>query len=220
MSLQVTSLQDKDVEETLRIQYLAFRNTSGIGPLLSPNPVPSDEYVVSSSEKCRLAIKKNKGNHFATVTDPATNTVIASAHWEFTPAHASEKELEELSSKSPPPPDANADAWNDFFGYLGEQRRKFLGKTRMGFLHVISTHPDHHRRGAGGLLMKRYLDAVDEEGIEAYLEASEAGRPLYARYGFKPISEKTFDLEKYGGKGVERNTVMMRDRAGASEVRN
>lgn len=176
--------------------------------------------MVSSSEKRRLAIKENNGNYFATVTDASTNTVIANAHWEFTPADASEKELEELASKPSPPPDANVDAWNDFFGYLSEQRRRFLGKKHMGFLHILTTHPDHHRRGAGGLLLKHFLDAVDEEGIEAYLEASEAGKPLYARYGFKPVFEQTFDLEKYGGKGIERNTVMIRDRVGAREVRN
>lgn len=176
--------------------------------------------MVSSSEKRRLAIKENKGNYFATVTDASTNKVIASAHWEFTPADASEKELEELSTKPSPPPDANADAWNDFFGYLSAQRGRFLGKQRMGFLHTLTTHPDHHRRGAGGLLMQRFLDAVDEEGIEAYLEASEAGKPLYARFGFKPVFEQTFDLGKYGGKGIERNTVMIRDRAEARGARD
>ncbi|TID27490.1 acyl-CoA N-acyltransferase [Venturia nashicola] len=218
MSFTVTSLQDQDVEESLRIQYIAFRNPNGIGPFLSPNPVPSDEFVASSSEKRRLAMKENKGNYFFTVTDGSTNKVIANAHWEFTPANASDEEMEELSTKPSPPPDAHADAWNDFFGYLSAQRRKFLGKQRMGFLHVLTTHPDHHRRGAGSLLLKHFLDAVDEEGIEAYLEASEAGKPLYARFGFKPVFEQTFDLEKYGGKGIERNTVMIRDRVGAREA--
>jgi GNAT superfamily N-acetyltransferase len=157
-------------------------------------------------------MRENKGDHFASVIDTSTNTVIANAHWEFTPANATEKELEELSSKPPPPPDANADAWNDFFGYMSEQRRKFLGKKRIGFLHVLTTHPDHHRRGAGGMLMECFLSEVDKERVEAYLEASEAGRPLYARYGFKPVFEQTFDLKKYGGKGTDRNTVMIRDR--------
>lgn len=179
---------------------------------LSPDPVPSDEYLVSSSEKRRQAMQQNNGHHFAAVVDVSINTVIACAHWEFTPADPTEKELGELLSKPSPPPDANADAWNDFFGYMTEQRTKFLAKKRRGFLHVLTTHPDHHRRGAGTLLMKYFLAQVDQEQLEAYLEASEAGRPLYARCGFKPVFEKTFDLEKYGGKGIERNTVMIRDR--------
>lgn len=195
------------------LRYLAFRDPNGIGLFLSPNPLPSEDYLASSAKKRRQTIEENKENHFATVTDTSTNTVIASAHWEFAPANATETEMEELFNRPPPPPDANADAWNDFFGYLSEQRRKYLGKKRTGFLHVLTTHPDHHRRGAGGLLMKHFLDAVDEEGIEAYLEASEAGKPLYARHGFKPVFEQTFDLERYGGKGIERNTVMIRDRA-------
>jgi GNAT superfamily N-acetyltransferase len=157
-------------------------------------------------------MKDKKETYFATVIDTSTNTVIANAHWEFTPADATKEELDEISFQPPAPPEINADAWNDFFGHMSEQRRKHLGKTRMGFLHVLTTHPDHHRRGAGGLLMKMFLDEVDKEEIEAYLEASAAGRPLYERYGFKPIFERTFDLEKYGGKGIERNTVMIRDR--------
>jgi GNAT superfamily N-acetyltransferase len=195
-------------------RYLAFRNPNGIGVFLSPNALPSDAYIISASEKRRRAMQEQKDSYFATVVDTSTNTVIASAHWEFTPAEASEEELDQLSSKPPPPPEANADAWNDFFGYLSEQRRKFLGKKRIGFLHVLTTHPDHHRRGAGGLLLKYFLDSVDREHIEAYLEASEAGKPLYTRHGFKPVFEKTFDLHKYGGKGIEQNTVMIRDRVG------
>ena len=58
--------------------------------------------------------------------------------------------------------------------------------------------------------MGQFVKQVDDEGVEAYVEASEMGKSLYARFGFVPVFEKGFDLEKYGGSGRDFNTVMIR----------
>lgn len=45
-------------------------------------------------------------------------------------------------------------------------------------------------------------EKADEAGVEAYLEASPMGAPMYARHGFKAVGEINIDLIKYGGDEV------------------
>lgn len=62
------------------------------------------------------------------------------------------------------------------------------------------------------MLVRWGLEEADRYHLPAYLEASEQGRPLYERHGFKARKEVWFDLAKYGGgEGKERNTLMIRD---------
>lgn len=72
------------------------------------------------------------------------------------------------------------------------------------------TDPEEQRRGAGAMLIKWGLDQADKAQLPSFLEASEAGRPLYVRWGFEAIAEEVFDLTKYGGEGTDSNTVMIR----------
>lgn len=81
----------------------------------------------------------------------------------------------------------------------------------MQVLHILVTDPAEQRRGAGALLLKWGAEKADKAKLPSYLEASERGRPLYARFGYEPKHEELFDLAKYGGEGRETNTVMIRD---------
>ena len=77
-------------------------------------------------------------------------------------------------------------------------------------LHMLITDPAHHRRGAGALLVKWGIEQADAHNLPSFLEASEAGKPLYARSGFVAVHEEVFDLAKWGGEGTDRNTLMIR----------
>lgn len=72
------------------------------------------------------------------------------------------------------------------------------------------THPDHHRRGAGSMLISWGTARADEMGLDAYLEASEMGQPLYERHGFKTVKLLQFDLLRFGGEGNFRHMCMLR----------
>lgn len=61
------------------------------------------------------------------------------------------------------------------------------------------------------MLIKWGTDRADVAQLPAFLEATEIGRPLYAKMGFKPVYEESFDLSNYGSQGFETNTVMIRD---------
>jgi hypothetical protein len=56
--------------------------------------------------------------------------------------------------------------------------------------------------------MKWALDQADEEGVEAYLEASEEGVGLYRKLGFKEVGSVEVDLGE--GKEMYGNLCMLR----------
>jgi predicted N-acetyltransferase YhbS len=55
-------------------------------------------------------------------------------------------------------------------------------------LDTVATHPDYQRRGAGSLLVKWGCDLADAQGVQAYVDASKDGAPLYAKFGFVDYS--------------------------------
>ena len=48
---------------------------------------------------------------------------------------------------------------------------------------------------------------ADEMDLDAYLEASEMGQPLYERHGFETVKLLQFDLSRFGGEGNFRHMV-------------
>jgi ribosomal protein S18 acetylase RimI-like enzyme len=68
------------------------------------------------------------------------------------------------------------------------------GYRYVGF---VATHPDHQRRGYADAAMRLALErAVAKTGARpTVLHATEAGRPVYARMGYEPISTLTLFLE-------------------------
>lgn len=66
-------------------------------------------------------------------------------------------------------------------------------------LDMMSTHPDHHRRGAGNMLMKWGTEKADSLGLGCYIDGTAIGKRLYESHGFKaeptvvPVPEKWKD---------------------------
>ncbi|KAG9250559.1 acyl-CoA N-acyltransferase [Emericellopsis atlantica] len=56
-------------------------------------------------------------------------------------------------------------------------------------LSIIVVHRDAQSLGVGGQLMRHGLARVDEEGLASYVNASRAGKGLYARHGFQTVEE-------------------------------
>jgi GNAT superfamily N-acetyltransferase len=209
MPLESRFLQDEDLEEVIRMQHEAFRNPDGIDNFLSPEITLSDESVATSIERRRDMMLNNKAATFMVVVDSDLKKIIACAIWEIFPHERTEEQVNALARQPPPAPGAHLAAWDDYFGNLATQRRK-LGTRPIAILRSIATHPEQQRRGAAGLLMEQFVKEVDYNGLEGYVEASGTGRALYARYGFAPVFERVFELEKYGGSGRDFNTVMIR----------
>ncbi len=76
---------------------------------------------------------------------------------------------------------------------------------------VLATAPAYQRRGLGSMLLKHVLQMADKEGKVAYIEATDAGYPLYLRLGWKQIDIVELDLSNYGGKETVSNRIMLRE---------
>jgi predicted GNAT family N-acyltransferase len=66
------------------------------------------------------------------------------------------------------------------------------------YVALVATHPDHQRRGYADVVMRRALELSDQTYPDRpkVLHASDAGRPVYERMGYKPISTHTIFIEK------------------------
>ena len=61
---------------------------------------------------------------------------------------------------------------------------------KCGFVMNIYTHPDYRKQGMGRKMMQTLIDEARSRGIEKLtLEASHAGRKLYASCGFTPFED-------------------------------
>ncbi|KAL4959308.1 putative GNAT family acetyltransferase [Aspergillus stella-maris] len=70
---------------------------------------------------------------------------------------------------------------------LFEGPREGMARGPHAFLNIAFTLPPYRRQGLATLFMDWGLQRADERGLEAWLDASEFGAPLYEKYGFRKI---------------------------------
>jgi GNAT superfamily N-acetyltransferase len=202
-SLKISDFQTSELSKFPAITTLAFQ--SGIGHLLTGPNTP--ENIDTLTRKC-MEGEKDPHIRFMKATDPVTGQIVACAKWVIYLNGNTEEELDEMFKM----PTTYPDTWNPIFRYLNDSRREAMGRRPYYFLSILATHPDHHRKGAGGKLVKWGTDLADEQGIECYLEASIEGRLLYERLGFRVVKEMPFNLRNFGRPdlGTDVNCIMIR----------
>lgn len=77
-------------------------------------------------------------------------------------------------------------------------------------LKLLHTDPEQQKRGAGSMLLKWGADEADRLGLPSYLEASEAGRPLYEKFGYETVDVLHVDFSKWGGPADGSCCLMLR----------
>jgi hypothetical protein len=157
-----------------------------------------------------------KGVIFLKCVDTRTGEIVAAARWRYVKPKtegAKERtweEVEEGFNDLMTPYEETEPAMLDaLFALFNGRKREYLGNRPYYVLDTLVTLGQHERRGAGSLLVKWGCDRADEQGVEAYLEASEMGEPMYRRHGFESKGVMELDLRKYGGKEVMRFIVSM-----------
>ncbi|KAL2351639.1 acyl-CoA N-acyltransferase [Cryomyces antarcticus] len=209
MPLEIQPMTESDIPTFVAIFMAAFEG--GISRILRTTPTPTPESIASNEERFLKALREDSTAHFAKCVDSDTGEVVAGAKWNFYSEGRTEAELQKaLELPSEWPRGSNVPALEAFLGMLARARVDVMGGKRHALLHILATLPSHHRRGAGALLLREGLDRADNEGIEAYLEASKMGKPLYERFGFETVKELRIDTALYGGEGVDVHTCMIR----------
>ncbi|KAI0141661.1 hypothetical protein GGR57DRAFT_400238 [Xylariaceae sp. FL1272] len=96
------------------------------------------------------------------------------------------------------PKGANPELCRGFFDWLGVMDEKWGAKDMLG-LSLLCTAPKYHRQGAAKALVEPMLAIADRTGLRSYLEATESGRPMYEKLGFRTVDVKEFDLPTLTG---------------------
>ncbi|KAJ5781199.1 Acyl-CoA N-acyltransferase [Penicillium paradoxum] len=76
----------------------------------------------------------------------------------------------------------------DHFVYgMEEQHHELMGERPHYYLDMLGVHPAYNGKGLGTRLLKWGIERADAQGVETYLSASPAGKPLYEKYGFRGV---------------------------------
>lgn len=90
------------------------------------------------------------------------------------------------------PKDGDQAFADKFFGAMSDSHKKIMGDRPHWYLELIVVKKEYQGKGAGGLMIRYGVEKADEAEVEAYLDASPSGRPVYERYGFKVLHTRTF----------------------------
>lgn len=129
----------------------------------------------------------------------------------------------------PWPEEADQQLCNETFGAWARMHRDLLGArghwckycvqlwnrhmllTNRIDLEIVATDPAYQGKGAGSQMMRWGLERADEQGMEAYLEASPDAVPLYEKLGFREAGRTDTWIENERVKGTwYRNLFMIR----------
>jgi len=85
-------------------------------------------------------------------------------------------------------------------------------------LEMLATDPKYQGQGTGSQLMRWGLERADQEGFEAYLEASPDAVRLYEHFGFREVArtDTWIENERVTPGTMYRNLFMIRPSKGAS----
>ncbi|RYP12294.1 hypothetical protein DL765_007405 [Monosporascus sp. GIB2] len=81
-------------------------------------------------------------------------------------------------------PDMKNEILDWFFGPTDKSRDFLLGDRAHIHLEALGVLPTHQKQGYGGALVRWGTELADELGVECFLNASPAGRPLYVASGY------------------------------------
>ncbi|KAF1973988.1 hypothetical protein BU23DRAFT_462763 [Bimuria novae-zelandiae CBS 107.79] len=202
--LEVRPCLENDFADFVRIQYRAFN--TGMTNLIKP-PATAESTAKTVEKHIKSAMTEPDIVYLKLIDTDDNDKMIAGAKWRV---NEKERTEEQIQSMLPVPDEEDSPAARDFKDYLHRVRKEFMDVKPFYFLQMLITDPDHQRRGAGRMLVNWGCSRADKAGLPSFLEASDAGKPLYRSCGFSPVHTETFDLSKYDPSkvGLETNTCM------------
>ncbi|KAF2012269.1 hypothetical protein BU24DRAFT_273462 [Aaosphaeria arxii CBS 175.79] len=219
------------------IRHETFKPT--INKLLYSSPPSTTTLQKVISDTVLEITDATKGWLYMSCRDSSTSAMIAGARWRYVgpssiltqesasptldrfslpftvPTHAIPSprpwpEVEAGLTIPSPYPESNPEVFTALLKLFNDNRREILANRPHYVLYTLVTHPEHHRKGAGGLLVDWGCREADKRNVECYLEASPMGEPLYKRFGFERVKVVELDLGAYEEGGEVFEFILMR----------
>ena len=83
----------------------------------------------------------------------------------------------------------NLELTDRFDNATSVEKSRTLGDQLYFSLKTLAVHPDYQKRGIAGQLLQWGLDQADDQNLPIWLSATDAGRGLYTKHGFKQVGE-------------------------------
>jgi GNAT superfamily N-acetyltransferase len=194
---------EADLLEWCHIHYEAFKDTS-VGCLWTSKPSAKSFQEMADF---RTKLFSDPSAHIWKCVDTELdNKMIAVAYWGIEEKERTPEQVDAGLQLRPPFPEENREAKIAFMDGIFKSRREWGCKPQV-MLESLVTHPDHHRRGAGSMLVKWGVEQADRLGLLGYLEASGDGAPLYRKFGFEQVNSIEYDTRPFGGDTVDIHEV-------------
>ncbi|KAK4889620.1 hypothetical protein LTR27_011604 [Elasticomyces elasticus] len=217
MPLELHPLQEADLAAAVEVMWQSFK--PDIMGCIWPHGITqaARDYTIAkgleSWRKSPEKIKKMKVIDTDLPDDDPLGKIIGYSDWYFYPKQRTEEELKEKEGDGGDddlPPDCDKEMLREFGGQLDAAKRDYIGGRPYIELHILVTHPKHHRRGVGAMQLRWGFEHAEKLGLPVYLESSPIGRPLYAREGFEALGVLPFDARKFGFEKELQHTLMLR----------
>ncbi|KAJ5974624.1 hypothetical protein N7481_011834 [Penicillium waksmanii] len=215
MDPQIEYATEADGPGLANVNIISFRHQ---GLLQEVFPEASDERLGEYKAVYSMKHLANPEMHVLKLVDPASGDIIGYSRWHIPKALVGET-LPVLSEKAQEaardfkalaPRPMNEAMYAAFRQLLETSRKRFTTEQDM-VLDLLAILPEYQGRGLSSKLLRWGCDQADQFGVRVYLEATGDGYPVYIKYGWKPLEEMALDRTLYGGKSVDRFTLMMRD---------
>jgi len=195
MSLTLRKATSADVATLADIYFSAF-TVDSISLLCFPrkNQAVYDWWFNMISEE----LSDSGANHLVVTTptsaNPSQEEIVAWALW-ISPSPTPASSISAPVTLPTWPAGCDILLANHFFSNLIQSRKRIMNPRPYWYLEIIATRPDCQGKGAAGKLLRWGLERADQQGVEAYLEASPAGKPIYEHFGFKEVERLVVDLD-------------------------
>ncbi|KAH7386770.1 acyl-CoA N-acyltransferase [Phaeosphaeria sp. MPI-PUGE-AT-0046c] len=207
MAIIVRDVSDEDIPRSIAIGNAAYADNP-LSPILFPGPF-SEEYQSKRAPEMVELRKNDPTCHFIQAYDEETKQMVAFAKWHIYSTSEAAQTARRPSRTFGA--GTNPEACEAFFGSLAVRKKEHVGQSPHLYLHMLHTDPAFQGRGAGGMLIKWGTRKADELGLRTYLEASPKGHPVYERHGFRDVEVFDFDLAPFGGPGIYKEPLMIRE---------
>ncbi|KAJ6186564.1 hypothetical protein N7519_007865 [Penicillium mononematosum] len=168
MELEIYPASPTDARELTKVFYGSFH--SDLDTAMFPNtPDVTEWWEKYFTTSITRSIAGETHDVFLKVTEGSEDGgIVAFAKWKLPVPAADRRRNEEQIVW---PPSSDKDLCDRFFNDLD----------------MLGVHDSYQGKGLGSKLLKWGLTRADAEGLEVYLSASPAGKPLYEKNGFRVV---------------------------------
>ncbi|KAK7752439.1 hypothetical protein SLS62_005592 [Diatrype stigma] len=199
MPLELRPATEADAAREAEIEALAYA-PNPFNHILFPGPFPPGAMAARAAElAAELREDGDAGRWLKVVDTDLGEGAVAWARWHI---YADSGRPRPTPRRRTFGPGSNVEACELLFDGIDEQKERLIGERPC-------VYPKHQGRGAGGMLVNWGIEEAKRRGLPAYLVSSEAGHPLYQKWGFRDLGLLRVDFSKWGATEKQNNWVMI-----------